>query len=103
MDVKGMDTVAELRRIAAQSMEAPAAKAAGGADFADILKKSVAEVAKAQEDAQALAMRAAQPGSEVPLHQVVAAVQEASLSFQTMVQARNKLVAAYQEIMNMQV
>jgi flagellar hook-basal body complex protein FliE len=30
-------------------------------------------------------------------------LQKASLSFQTMVQVRNRLVSAYQEIMNMQV
>jgi flagellar hook-basal body complex protein FliE len=34
---------------------------------------------------------------------VVLSLQKASLSFQTMVQVRNKLVSAYQEIMNMQV
>ena len=31
------------------------------------------------------------------------AVQKASLSFQAMTQVRNKLLSAYQEVMNMQV
>ena len=39
----------------------------------------------------------------VNLHEVMASLQKASLSFQTMVQVRNRLVSAYQEIMNMQV
>jgi flagellar hook-basal body complex protein FliE len=40
---------------------------------------------------------------DVNLQDVVLSLQKASLSFQTMVQVRNKLVSAYQEIMNMQV
>ena len=39
----------------------------------------------------------------VNLHEVMVSLQKASLSFQTMVQVRNRLVSAYQEIMNMQV
>jgi len=34
---------------------------------------------------------------------VMLSLQKANVSFQTMVQVRNKLVTAYQEIMNMQV
>jgi flagellar hook-basal body complex protein FliE len=40
---------------------------------------------------------------EANLQDVVLSLQKASLSFQTMVQVRNKLVTAYQEVMNMQV
>jgi flagellar hook-basal body complex protein FliE len=39
----------------------------------------------------------------VNLHDEMISLQKASLSFQTMVQVRNKLVTAYQEIMNTQV
>ena len=37
------------------------------------------------------------------LHQVVAALSEADLSFRLMMQVRNKLVEAYKEIIRMQV
>ena len=37
------------------------------------------------------------------LQDVMISLQKASISFQTMVQVRNKLVAAYQDVMNMQV
>jgi flagellar hook-basal body complex protein FliE len=37
------------------------------------------------------------------LHEVMIALQTASLSFQEMIQVRNKLVSAYQDVMNMQV
>ena len=39
----------------------------------------------------------------VNLQEVMVSLQKANLSFQTMVQVRNRLVNAYQEIMNMQV
>lgn len=40
---------------------------------------------------------------EANLQEVVVAMQKASLSFQTMVQVRNRLVTAYQDIMSTQV
>jgi len=39
----------------------------------------------------------------VSLTQVMVASQKASVSFQAMTQVRNKLIDAYQEVMNMQV
>ena len=42
-------------------------------------------------------------GENVPLHQVMIATEEASVSFQLMVEVRNKLLEAYQELMRMQV
>ncbi len=37
------------------------------------------------------------------LHEVMIALQKANVSFQEMVQVRNKLVSAYQDVMNIQV
>jgi flagellar hook-basal body complex protein FliE len=42
-------------------------------------------------------------GEGVPLHQAVIAAEEASVSFQLMVEVRNKLLESYQELMRMQV
>ena len=42
-------------------------------------------------------------GQSVPLHQAVIAMEEASVSFQLMVEVRNKLLESYQELMRMQV
>lgn len=42
-------------------------------------------------------------GQKVPLHQAMIAMEEASVSFQLMVQVRNKLLEGYQELMRMQV
>ena len=42
-------------------------------------------------------------GESQDLHTTIIAVQKADLSFQMMMQVRNKIVQAYQEIMHMQV
>lgn len=42
-------------------------------------------------------------GNEVSLHQAMIAMEEASVSFQLMVEVRNKLLESYQELMRMQV
>src|SRR5713226_207590 len=42
-------------------------------------------------------------GQNAPLHQAVIAMEEAGVSFQLMVEVRNKLLEAYQELMRMQV
>ena len=42
-------------------------------------------------------------GKNVSLHQAVISMEEASVSFQMMVEVRNKLLDSYQEMMRMQV
>jgi flagellar hook-basal body complex protein FliE len=42
-------------------------------------------------------------GQNVPLHHAMIAMEEASVSFQLMVEVRNKLLEGYQELMRMQV
>ena len=42
-------------------------------------------------------------GNQEALHQAVIAMEEASVSFQLMVEVRNKLLEAYQEVMRMQI
>ena len=46
---------------------------------------------------------AAGDNSTANLHEVMVSLQKANLSFQEMVQVRNKLVTAYHDVMNMQV
>ncbi|QLG88085.1 flagellar hook-basal body complex protein FliE [Chitinibacter bivalviorum] len=107
MSVQGIDQLlGELRSMSAlasgQSASSPVAEA-GGPKFADVLKESIDQVNQVQQDAQAkqVAFQAGDPDAN--LQDVMVSLQKASLSFQTMVQVRNKLVTAYQEVMNMQV
>jgi len=80
----------------------PAAAASGSSDFSSMLGKMVSEVNAKQLDA-AQNVNALQSGQNVPLHQAVISMEEASVSFQLMVQVRNKLMESYQEIMRMQI
>lgn len=72
------------------------------ASFESTLGKLVAEVSGKQ--AAATNAAAGVLGNQgVPLHQAVLAAEEASVSFQLMVEVRNKLLESYQELMRMQV
>lgn len=95
--------VAQLRAVAAQAAQAPAGNDAAGVDFAALLKNALAETNAAQMGARELSRQFAAGDPNASLEEVVLTLQKASVSFQTMVQVRNKLVSAYQEIMNMQV
>jgi flagellar hook-basal body complex protein FliE len=97
--------VNQLRAVAAQAAVAPASQTdpASTQDFASMLKSAIDEVNGAQLDAKQMSRQFETGDSETNLQDVVLSLQKASLSFQTMVQVRNKLVTAYQEVMNMQV
>src|SRR5690606_41156112 len=71
--------------------------------FAQALKASLDQVNSAQKSSETLGKRFALGDDSVNLSDVMIAGQKASISFQATVQVRNKLVHAYQEIMNMQV
>jgi flagellar hook-basal body complex protein FliE len=73
------------------------------ADFATALKTMLDEVNGTQSKAKVMGERFALGDDSVNLSDVMIASQKASIAFQTTVQVRNKLVSAYQDIMNMQV
>ncbi|MCW5625415.1 MAG: flagellar hook-basal body complex protein FliE [Burkholderiales bacterium] len=104
MNTQGIDQLLrEMNQTAAKAAGDAPANPAGAADFAGLLKASLDQVNAAQQEAGQLqrAFDAADPN--VNLQDVMVSLQKANLSFQTMVQVRNRLVTAYQEIMNMQV
>jgi len=73
-----------------------------GDSFGSVLGKLVSDVNQKQTAANA-AVDGLQSGSGVPLHQAVIAMEEANVSFQLMVEVRNKLLDSYQELMRMQI
>lgn len=106
MEIRGIDQMlSELRAAAAQAASASPAQAPapGGADFSQVLKGAIEQVNQAQQRAQQMAQdfSAGTPG--VNLQDVMVNLQKANLSFQQMVQVRNRLVSAYHDIMNMPV
>lgn len=90
-------------KLANRIAKEPAAEAGAKADFASTLKASIEQINQTQLQAQSLTQdfELGKPG--VQLHDVMISMSKANVSFQQMVQVRNKLVSAYQDIMNMQV
>lgn len=78
------------------------AGAAGATGFMDSLKSAIGKVNDTQLEA-GKAVDALMTGETQDLHRTMAALQQADVSFQLMMQIRNKLVAAYEEIQRMQV
>lgn len=73
-----------------------------GSTFASTLGRMISEV-NHKQIAASDAVTGLISGQQVPLHQAVIAMEEASVSFQLMVELRNKLLESYQELMRMQV
>lgn len=73
-----------------------------GRSFSDYLGDMVRDVNAKQANA-GQAIEGVLTGQKVPLHQAMIAVEEASVSFQLMVEVRNKLLESYQELMRMQI
>jgi flagellar hook-basal body complex protein FliE len=76
---------------------------AGGVDFATVFRRSLDQVNSAQQHATRLTRDFELGAPEANLTEAMISLQKASISFQYTVQVRNKLVAAYQDIMNMPV
>lgn len=72
-------------------------------DFSEALKASLNQVNQTQNEAETLGKRFAMGDDTVSLSDVMISGQKANISFQATVQVRNKLVAAYHDIMSMQV
>lgn len=107
MDTKGIEQMLSVLKSTATQASGKtsesAGSAAGAADFAQVLQGSIDKVNQAQVQAHQMAENLAAGDKSQNLHEVMIALQTASVSFQEMVQARNRLVGAYQDIMNMQV
>lgn len=70
--------------------------------FGSLLRQSLDKVSSAQRQAD-LGVQRVISGQETDLHRVMIAQEEASLSFELMLEVRNKLLEAYQQLMQMQV
>jgi flagellar hook-basal body complex protein FliE len=102
------DFVDSIKPLAASSLSmlagagSPAtAQVAGG--FGDALKAALESVNQAQGEASDLGRRFQMGDTSVSLEETMIAMQKSSISFAATVQARNRLMSAYHDIMNMQV
>lgn len=71
--------------------------------FSDLLLNSVNSINKMQSTAKTQAQDYMTGASDVSLNDVMVSMQKSSLALNFGIQARNKMVSAYQEIMSMSV
>jgi flagellar hook-basal body complex protein FliE len=91
---------------AAQSATAPTpatstGQGVGDSSFGDVLSNAVNGVEQLHTSAQQQVTQLAE-GDRQDIHSVMIAVEKADVAFQLMMQVRNKIVNAYQEVSKMQ-
>ncbi|HAV2027235.1 TPA: flagellar hook-basal body complex protein FliE [Enterobacter cloacae] len=68
--------------------------------FSDVLFNSINEINKTQVEAKSKTQQWMSGSGDIALNDVMLAMQKSSISFSFGMQARNKMISAYQEIMN---
>ncbi len=91
----------EIPDVAGSSSTTQGGRAESG-DFAKAFEGAISDVQGLQDRAGQLTQRLIS-GDVTDVHQVMIAGEEASVAFELMMEIRNKLLEAYQEVMRMQV
>ena len=96
--------LAQIRSLSTQvrpGASQPSSAAGGPSEFAALLRQGIDQVNQSQQRATELADAFARgtPGVELP--QVMVQMEKASVSFRALTEVRNRLISAYQDIMNM--
>ena len=94
-----MSRSAQMDKRANVETEGPAST---GKSFLDMVKESVGEVNDMQKAADTMSSEVAS-GKNMDLHETMLATTQAELSFNLMIQIRNKVLDAYQEVMRLPV
>ena len=94
-----------LQARAAQGLEQAAEKEPvfGSGNFADMMQQAIDQVNQSQQYSSGLAQALEAGDPNVDIAEVMVAMQKSSVSFQALTEVRNKLLTAYQDIMNMPV
>lgn len=95
--IEGISFPSELPELSGSK---PKTGAAGS--FGETLNSAIKQVVEAQQQAEEAVQGLAQ-GQGTDVHTAMLAMQKADTSFQMMMQVRNKLISAYEEVMRMQV
>ncbi|WJV52158.1 flagellar hook-basal body complex protein FliE [Pectobacteriaceae bacterium CE90] len=104
MSVQGIDGVLQQMQVAiTQAADNPVTRPAMGPGFASELKSAIDKISDTQQSAQVEAKNFTMGVPGVALNDVMVDLQKASVSLQMGIQVRNKLVSAYQDVMNMTV
>ena len=74
----------------------------GKTTFSEVLKDSIQKAGELEKEADQEAIKLAKMETQ-DIHNTMIAIEKADLTFQLMMQVRNKIISAYEEIMRMQV
>jgi len=103
MDLSSINAQIATAVAGASGTASPAPSGGGGLDFASSLDAALKTVSRSQTQAEELQRQFALENPNVGLEDAVVAMSKANISFAAAVQVRNRLVQAYDQIMNMQV
>ncbi len=70
------------------------------AGFDDLMQEAIGKISQVQNDAEKAVKELASGGDPT---EAIIAMEKADMNFQLMVEVRNKLISAYEEVMRMQV
>ncbi|MEJ2163880.1 MAG: flagellar hook-basal body complex protein FliE [Desulfobacterales bacterium] len=87
---------------AGQRIKEKAASQSLQTSFGELLRESISQVSRLQHEADANINDLA-AGRQIDIHQTMIAVEKAEVSFELLMQIRNKVIAAYETIMRTQV
>ena len=98
--------LAQIRSLSAQTRIGSTAQSnetqqTGASQFATMLRKGIDQVNQTEVNSNALADKFERGVPGVDLPQVMLEMQKATVSFRALTEVRNRLVTAYQDIMNM--
>lgn len=96
------NVLAQMRAMSVQAASPVVeAKEAKPTEFSAMLSQSIEAVNSTQKQAGALSAAFEKGETDASLAEVMVSLQKANLSFQTVLQTRNKLVDAYKDVMRM--
>ncbi len=100
--IPGSQAVSPIRSGATGNNRADGPDAAGGASFKDALMKQIDQVNRLQQDAET-AIEDVVSGKRDDMDNVMIAKQKADIAFQMLLQVRNQMMDAYEEIKQIRV
>lgn len=100
-DINVNHVLNQMRVMSLQAANRPVQELGGSTDFSSLLQQSIGSVNETQQRAAKMVEAFEAGAPNLSLAQVMVETQKASVSFQAMLQVRNKLVEAYKDVMNM--
>jgi flagellar hook-basal body complex protein FliE len=102
-EINASELLSQIRTLGRELQPTQGEAAPATNNFGDMLKTTINSVNEAQQYASDLKIGFVNGSTDKSLAEVMIASQKADLSFRAATEVRNKLVSAYQDIMNMPV